>query len=588
MLKKGGIKTRLNSIVHGLPASSSKEQSIRKRVGAAPLAEAEAEAAVPFNAELRKDWLEGKMTSEAVLRLATKAAQQGAEHVGKFARKTLHAGHAQRDLMRALGWPKEAPEFVWLEVNTPRGKRSHPIVCPIRMFESLRSSNPRRFQKTIIGSRKALEEFWEGLKGHPIYEKNKRFINTNSTVGLLLHGDGAPTHKCDGLYTLSFSSATCEGSTKESCYVMTVIKKSDLSDGTLDEIFKYLVWAFNALAKGRWPPLDWNGRPYEKANQLIAEGKDNAAVVFMKGDLEFYSQVLNFPAAGSSNLFCWICGASQSIEDCNCYTADEHATWRPTVRDAAEFQRWLLTFCAFLPLLLQIETLLYEGITLDSLHIVDLCVASHVIANTFIEIMNLWPGNQAARVARLEREIKEWYSEHKCKYPVQGKLSWDRLRTSGDWPKLKAKGATTRVLSRFSLQLALRHDSGNQHDRRRTAVNQLLVRYYDLLDEEGRYLSTSAKRECSKMATIFMAVYTKLAREAVDLRIRMWKLTPKFHLWVHLLEIQIQTIGNARAFWTYRDEDLQRLMKNIAIGVHPNNLALVVLYKWLLSSFESS
>ena len=84
-----------------------------------------------------------------LMRLSTIVCLIGVEQLSR------HAGHAQRDLMRALGWPKDAPEFVWLEVNTPRGKRSHPIVCPIRMFESLRSSNPRRFQKTIIGSRKA-------------------------------------------------------------------------------------------------------------------------------------------------------------------------------------------------------------------------------------------------------------------------------------------------------------------------------------------------------------------------------------------------------------------------------------------------
>ena len=46
------------------------------------------------------------------------------------------------------------------------------------------------------------------------------------------------------------------------------------------------------------------------------------------------------------------------------------------------------------------------------------------------------------------------------------------------------------------------------------------------------------------------------------------------------------TLGDPRFWWTYGDEDLQRIMKQIAVRCHPSNLATTVLFRWLCGRFR--
>ena len=45
-------------------------------------------------------------------------------------------------------------------------------------------------------------------------------------------------------------------------------------------------------------------------------------------------------------------------------------------------------------------------------------------------------------------------------------------------------------------------------------------------------------------------------------------------------------LGNPRFWWAYSDEDLQKIMKQIALCCHPNNLPVTVLYRWLCARFK--
>ena len=80
------------------------------------------------------------------------------------------------------------------------------------------------------------------------------------------------------------------------------------------------------------------------------------------------------------------------------------------------------------------------------------------------------------------------------------------------------------------------------------------------------------------MATL----YQKLAEDHFKAKLRMWKLQPKLHLWVHLTEYQAIELGiNSAMYWTYPDEDLVRIMIEIAESCHPKTMAMSVLFKWV-------
>ena len=78
-----------------------------------------------------------------------------------------------------------------------------------------------------------------------------------------------------------------------------------------------------------------------------------------------------------------------------------------------------------------------------------------------------------------------------------------------------------------------------------------------------------------------MGSYVNLSREALRKGVRLWKLIPKFHFFLHLVEHQVPRWGNPRIMGTYSDEDLQRIMKGVALSCPPLNLAPMVMYNWL-------
>ena len=77
----------------------------------------------------------------------------------------------------------------------------------------------------------------------------------------------------------------------------------------------------------------------------------------------------------------------------------------------------------------------------------------------------------------------------------------------------------------------------------------------------------------------------KLSKEAIVKHKRMWKSVPKFHVFVHICDLAV-VLGNPKYYWTYSDEDLQRVIKEVATSCHPRNMEQVVLYKWLIYTFE--
>ena len=231
-----------------------------------------------------------------------------------------------------------------------------------------------------------------------------------------------------------------------------------------------------------------------------------------------------------------------------------------------------------------------ENVMVDVLHTVDQGVASHIIANV------LWimavvravfgSGTQKEKVQHLFRHMGKWYKRVKENTRVAGKLTVERIRTSSDWPKLKAKAAATRHLAKYALELMRTHGNGSADDLALTTVCELLVRFYEILESESQFLCASAKAELPRLGQRLAELYARLADTALRNDERLFKMVPKFHLWEHLTEQQALEYGNPRYWWTYGDEDLVGLMIEIADSCHPTTLAVSVLFKWLHVCFD--
>ena len=79
-------------------------------------------------------------------------------------------------------------------------------------------------------------------------------------------------------------------------------------------------------------------------------------------------------------------------------------------------------------------------------------------------------------------------------------------------------------------------------------------------------------------------LYAQLSVSAVG-GPKAWKMTQKFHMFLHLCEDQIPNLGlNPRWYWTYADEDLVGLLIEVAHSCHVRTLAPTAMTKWLLMS----
>ena len=81
--------------------------------------------------------------------------------------------------------------------------------------------------------------------------------------------------------------------------------------------------------------------------------------------------------------------------------------------------------------------------------------------------------------------------------------------------------------------------------------------------------------------------YELLSSLYFHMRVKMWKMMPKVHLFEHLTEHMVAYWKtNPKTFWTYQDEDLVGEVITAAHQTHPTTMCYVLLYKWLLQKFD--
>ena len=374
-------------------------------------------------------------------------------------------------------------------------------------------------------------------------------------------------------------------------FSLALVRKADLTPDALDVLWRVFAWSVNVLLIGITPDEDWEGRRLSNGGEFLAGGF-RGALVQVRGDWEFYCQVFKFPYWHESLRMCWLCRASNTIADLLWTQMGADARWRATRFTHRAYIRDLREKGQSVPILLSLVVGLTLGcVMIDILHAVDLGVAAHVVGNIFWRcvVKRVWGcRTYAENVEKLEEELNSWYKERKEKSQLQGRLTIARIRTSKNWPKLKAKGAASRHIAEFALLLARRHLlDASERGRKAFAVAQCLVNFYRIIEDEGQYLSAGAKASIPKLGRQLCVLYAQLAREAFEDGERFWKMNPKLHLFLHLCEWLVPELGlNPRQYWTYGDEDVVGQLVEVARSCHVRTLASTALFKWFLLFFN--
>jgi len=246
------------------------------------------------------------------------------------------------------------------------------------------------------------------------------------------------------------------------------------------------------------------------------------------------------------------------------------------------------------PLLRNATGFRLECVLVDVMHACDLGICAAIMGNVLWILAvrrRVFGGRTMADAVELMQiDLKAWYTQVKENSRLKGKLSVARLRGQDGYPKLKAKAAATRHMLPYAISLMKRFavtDGGSDektHDDRATLVMGYLQRFYDILYEEGQLMTQHAKSEIAEVGRRLAVIYVALARDSLRAETRLWKPTPKLHVFVHLCEWQ--SLLNPRSFWCYADEDLVGLMVEVAESVHPRTVAASAMFKWIQLSFS--
>jgi len=164
------------------------------------------------------------------------------------------------------------------------------------LFAALLRAREEMFRSTIAGPDGACRQFWEAIRDtafvaiHPALPENmwQRIVPRG------LHADaGAFSHQ-DSLYTISWNNLVGTGQTLTKRFLFTVLRKSEMSEDTLDAALRIMSWSFNILIEGVTPSVDWVGRPLRGGGQPLA-GSWRGALCQVRGDWAFFKECFHFP-----------------------------------------------------------------------------------------------------------------------------------------------------------------------------------------------------------------------------------------------------------------------------------------------------
>jgi hypothetical protein len=586
-LRRGGIRRRALELAEEASQELDPGQPIRD---------------VPLLRNLKKRWGKGELSSTAVQDIAFDAQRSGAKGVEGLSAAGTYGIHRQnlfRDLLKVFGSPVGAPPIDWVELPLKGGLLPHPLIWPHKFFHALSRHRQDAWVDRIVGGPGACQAYWESMRDSA-FVRNHPFLpeeGWSNIVPLGLHGDGGAFNKQESVVSIAWNSMVGRGTTVQTRFLFTVIAKSEMTDEALTELQKMLAWSFNVLLSGQTPETDWMHRDLVGGGEDLTPHGTRGVLTLARGDWEWMVQLFGFPrwdAAGDT--MCPYCRATNSpVRPWSDFGLG--AAWRGTLFTHETYMHHLTLMGNPIPILFALAIgFRIECATIDVLHCVDQGIGSHIVANILwlIAIVRACFGGATYkdRMERCNKNLKEWYKTVKCKSRLQGPLTLQRVRPSGDWPKLRAKAAQTRHLARYALHLISTFGNFESldewtrtHDQLALGVCQMLVRFYQLLDSEAQFVSDAAKAEFKDVGNNLGGMYARLAAMAFARELKMWKTSQKHHQWMHLCVDQIVN-GNPKNFWCYGDEDLVRIMIGISHSVHPRTLSVSVLCKWLWCVFD--
>ena len=247
---------------------------------------------------------------------------------------------------------------------------------------------PAIWHSGVLGPPGALNTCWEGM-ADTSFVQNHQFLTREDwdvSIPVGFHWDAGSFSHQESVFLFSWNSLVSGGEDRPSKrFLFTLLKKSDIVEGTIDRVMTLFAWSMNACLTGIQPATNHLGFEIPGGGKdWIADGY-RGILTQIRWDWDLFVQIFSFPRWDGADNMCWMCGAS-GVKDSplaflNCGV---DALWRDTRRSHEDYLEELLA-AGKRPAVLLTEALglRLECVMVDVLHAVDQGIASHIIANMF-------------------------------------------------------------------------------------------------------------------------------------------------------------------------------------------------------------
>ena len=505
----------------------------------------------------------------------------------------LQPSHCSRDLVRMLGPAfQQLPrmESVAIPVEDSRSGEQKQIMLDIQYPHDVfahYAGSPMEFHK-LFGTEEELQKFWEskdlrdpGFRSHPALARDGF---QQLCVPLKVHSDGVKLSKHESLHVISWTSFFSQGDVMQTQWLFAALVKSAWTSGpagdTTEELYKHLVWSFQACLAGTHPVLDWDGEPFppnsyraQVANKPLHPKNYFMAVFMVCGDLE---ELCNSYGLRHFN-------ATESCFWCSCNDTDKPwtdfspaAVWRGTVVSEEE---------ALQPSahpLWKTPGLTVWNVAWDILHGLDLGPTIHVIGNILDDLVQLRQlgRNQEDRVKELWTRAKRHYQDLQIQNRLPG-LDLGSFKNQADYPKMRCKANEARHFLPVLKQLLAVDPVESTYNFTRARLLDSLISFYTVVDSKKLVLSQQEARQGKRHVLMFLRDYATLSKQAMDQGLLKWQLTIKFHYLAHAAELLVW--ANPKFSSTYTGESfvgkVAKVAASASIGKPPVALGGLLMSK---------
>ena len=313
-----------------------------------------------------------------------------------------------------------------------------------------------------------------------------------------------------------------------------------------------------------------------------------AAVLQNRGDWQWHKAcigIVGWGGEGPDARICYKCqackhGANSFLE------MGMDAGWRRTYVTDKEYLRDLAINGDYVSGLFKLPGFLPSFISADRMHAADPGISQYLVGNVMFELYTFMGGTMQgtdanrAILAQLLWMIRLASKSLRQLKPPINNLTLGMFKRPAKSPKMQAKAAECRhlvpcvlfILSNL-VPLASPHEKTRQQ-----RVMHLAAVYAELqnwTEGSGAKIAEHGRRHC--------LLYAEMGRRAEQDPWVVWRVYPKHHLFLHIVEEQVGAEGNPKDSWCYLEEDAIGRAVSIAESGHASTLQKLVIQKHRLA-----